>query len=171
MFTTQLSGLFTRISDKQEFEIEDAARLLAQAAVGEGHILIKGYKEMNAVISEAIYGEEPLKQAREFQSIDKVDDADRVLLITRFSNDPEALELAQALRERFIPFVVISGDKKEEQDLKEYADVHLDTKLIKGMLPGEELGERMGFPSSIAALYLYFLMKFIIDEMLTEYEE
>ena len=31
MFTTQLSGLFNRIFDKEELSIEDGARLLAQA--------------------------------------------------------------------------------------------------------------------------------------------
>lgn len=59
MFSTQLTGLFNRIQDKEEFSIEDGARLLAQAAVGDGSIYICGLKEMAAVEAEATEGAEP----------------------------------------------------------------------------------------------------------------
>jgi hypothetical protein len=170
MFTTQLSGLFNRIADKEEFSIEDGARLLAQASVGEGSIFIKGFAEMESVTLEAVHGREPLQGAKVLAAVDDVAEADRVLLISRFSNDEEAVSLAKQLVDNGIPFAAISGTVSTEGDsLAELADIHIDTKLIKGMLPGEELGERVGFPSSMAALYIYFLIKFSLEEMLEEY--
>ncbi|MGD6802276.1 DUF2529 domain-containing protein [Rossellomorea aquimaris] len=170
MFTTQLSGLFNRIADKEEFSIEDGARLLAQASVGEGSIFIKGFAEMESVTLEAVYGREPLQGAKALAAVDDISEADRVLLISRFSIDEEAVSLAKQLVEKGIPFAAVSGVVSSEGDsLAELADIHIDTKLIKGMLPGEELGERVGFPSSMAALYVYFLIKFSLDEMLEEY--
>lgn len=49
MFSTQLTGLFNRLQEKEDFSIEDGARLLAQAAAGEGTVYIFGIKEMQAV--------------------------------------------------------------------------------------------------------------------------
>ncbi|MFD2680797.1 DUF2529 domain-containing protein [Bacillus seohaeanensis] len=171
MFTTQISGLFNRIYEKQEFEIEDGARLLAQAAVGEGTIYLKGFEEMDAITLEAIYGAEPLVYAKSLEDVATITEADRVLIVSRLSNDKEAVQLAKQLQNKGIPFVAISGLVKGEESLAELSDIHLDTKLVKGMLPGEELGERTGFPSSMAGLYLYFLLKFTLDEMLVEYND
>ncbi|WP_409252272.1 DUF2529 domain-containing protein [Bacillus sp. SCS-153A] len=170
MFTTQLSGLFNRIADKEEFAIEDGARLLAQATVGEGNIYIKGFAEMESVTLEALYGQEPLESAKALENSEALTEADRVLLITRFSNDEEALKLAKLLADKGVAFTAISGAVADEgESLKDMADIHIDTKLIKGMLPGEELGERVGFPSSMAALYIYYLIKFSLEEMLEEH--
>ncbi|OXS55789.1 uncharacterized protein DUF2529 [Bacillus sp. V-88] len=171
MFTTQLTGLFKRIYDKQEFEIEDGARLLAQAAIGQGSIYIKGYREMEAVTSEALFGAEPLPSARRYDPSAQLTEADRVLIVTRYSTDEEAVAFAKKLSADGVPFVAVSGMVEGEESLVDHADIHLDTKVIKGMLPGDEIGERVSFPSSMAALYLYFALGFVIREMLEEYED
>lgn len=169
MFTTQLAGLFKRILDKTDFEIEDSARLLAQALVGEGSIYIKGFKEMEGVVLEALEGEEKLDNAFAFQHIDDLTIADRVLVISRYSDDVEAVKLANALIEKGIPFVAISGDKKTgENSLVELADFHINTQVVKPMLPNMD-GTRVGFPSLIAALYIYHSLKFTMDEILEDY--
>ena len=92
------------------------------------------------------------------------------MIVTRFSKDEEAIALAEKLIEEGISFAAISGAVKEpdRDDLTSLADVHLDTKVLKGLLPDEN-GERVGVPSSIAALYLYFGLKFTIEEILEEY--
>ena len=171
MFTTQLTGLFKRIYDKQEFEIEDGARLLAQAAIGQGNIYMKGYGEMEAVTAEALNGAEPLPSAKRYDASVELTEADRVLIVTRYSTDEEAVALGKKLSAEGVPFVAVSGVVEGEESLLDLADIHLDTKLIKGMLPGDEIGERVSFPSSMAALYLYFALGFVIREMLEEYEE
>jgi Domain of unknown function (DUF2529) len=172
MFTTQLSGLFKRISEKQEFEIEDAARLLAQAAVGQGSIYIKAFGEMEAVTAEALYGAEPLPSVKKYDESAALTEADRLLIVTRLSSDGEAVEFAKALAADGVSFVGISGVVGEnEGGLDGLADLHLDTKVIKGLLPGEEIGERVCMPASMAALYIYFALGFVIREMLEEYED
>ena len=40
MFTTQLIGRLKMIEEKEVYNLEDAARLLAQALVGEGNFFI-----------------------------------------------------------------------------------------------------------------------------------
>lgn len=162
MFTTQLTGLFKRIEEKGEFSFEDGARLLAQ-----GHTLyLAGFKEMKAVEYEALEGAEPLKGAKALTSLDELTSADRVLLFSRHASDQEAIELATALQEKGIPLVAVSAGDGE---LVELADVHISLQLTKGLLP-DEMGNRYGYPSSMAGLFVYYGLKFTIDEILAEYE-
>ena len=59
---------------------------------------------------------------------------DRVLLITRYSSDPQALQLAKQLSEKQIPFVSICTQMEEsDETLVELADVHIDLQLKKGL--------------------------------------
>jgi hypothetical protein len=172
MFTTQLTGLFKRVEEKEEFSFEDGARLLAQAPVGDGTIYLFGTKEMKAVEFEALEGAEPFKGAKVLpdRGADELSDADRVLIFTRTSNDQEAVYLAAQLLEKEIPFVAVSTViDSSEADLVELADVHIDLRLTKGLLP-DDLGNRYGYPSSMAALFVYYGLKFTIEEILAEYE-
>ncbi|MBU8914975.1 DUF2529 domain-containing protein [Bacillus sp. FJAT-29953] len=172
MFTTQLTGLFKRIEEKEEFAFEDAARLLAQAPVGDGSIYIYGEKEMKAVAAEAVDGAEPLKSARalSMESVADLDIADRVLIFARTSTDEAPLSIASQLQEKGIPFVAVSTAVDESTGgLGEIADVHIDLRLTKGLLP-DEFGNRIGYPSSMAALFVYYGLKFTIEEIIAEYE-
>jgi hypothetical protein len=163
MFTTQLTGLFKRIEEKEEFSFEDGARLLAQGQ----NIYVVGFKEMKGVEFEALEGAEPLKGA--LTKVESATSADRVLLFTRHSDDQEAVELADKLVEKEIPFVAVSTSISEEGKLEELADVYINLQLKKGLLP-DDFGNRYGYPSSMAALYVYYGLKFTIDEILAEYE-
>ncbi|RSD27160.1 DUF2529 domain-containing protein [Mesobacillus subterraneus] len=170
MFSTQLTGLFNRLQDKEEFSIEDGARLLAQAAAGQGKIYIFGTKEMQAVGVEAVYGEEPLQAAAIFTGEVELESADRVLIVSRYNDDEEAVGIARQLQENGIPFVAISTVRHEDKadSLNGLADVHIDLRIKKGLLP-DESGNRVGYPTSMAALYVYFGLKFTIEEILEEY--
>ncbi|WP_102264607.1 DUF2529 domain-containing protein [Mesobacillus jeotgali] len=170
MFSTQLTGLFNRLQEKEEFSIEDGARLLAQAAAGEGTVYIFGTKEMQAVALEAVYGEEPLQSAAIFTDDVELEAADRVLVISRYADDEEAVGVARELHEKGIPFVAISTVRAENEavSLETMADVHIDLRLTKGLMP-DEMGNRIGYPASIVALYIYFGLKFTIEEILEEY--
>lgn len=173
IFTTQLTGLFKRISEGGELSFEDGARLLAQAPIGDGSIYIFGSKEMKVIEYEAIEGAEPLKGAKAlFKSgIEQFTETDRVLLVSRFDTDEEANQIASILRNKGIPFVSVSTilDGGSDQPTVNLADVHIDLKLTKGLLP-DEFGNRFGFPASMAALFTYYGLKFSIDEMLSEYD-
>jgi uncharacterized phosphosugar-binding protein len=173
MFTTQLTGVLKKISEKEALAVEDAARLLAQGPAGNGNICLLCFGEMKAAAYEALEGAEGLHSAKivTADNLDVLTNADRVLILSRFSTDKEAVNAASALIERGIPFAAVSSvlEKEETGDLTDLADVHIDLGLIKGLLPDEE-GGRFGFPSSILGLFVYFCLKFTIDEILAEYE-
>jgi hypothetical protein len=165
MFTTQLTGLFKRIEEKEEYSFEDGARLLAQ-----GPIYIFATKEMKAVEYEALEGAEPFQGVKIFAGVEELTDSDRVLMFTRYSNDTAALEVAAQLQEKGIPFVAGTSAVPEGRELLELADLAIDLRLTKGLLP-DDLGNRYGYPSAMAALFVYFGLKFTIEEILAEYAE
>jgi uncharacterized phosphosugar-binding protein len=170
MYTTQLNGLFQRIAEKEEQSIEESARLLAQALVGEGKIYVKGFGEMEAVTSEIEKGLEPLIGAQRFENLEALTEADRVLIITRFCDDHDPLELARQLNRAGIPFVGVSGIRKNSDDtFQSLADVHIQTHAIRGLLP-TETGERTALPSSLAGIYIYQALKFTVQEIIEDYE-
>ena len=109
IFSTQVNNLFQKIMEKEEFNIEDGARLLAQAAVGAGTIYIHGFHEMDGVTKEAVHGIEPLVKAAPYESTIPLTHEDRFLLFSRYSTDQEAIELAQKLKVEDIPFVAVSS--------------------------------------------------------------
>lgn len=169
MFSTQLSGLFKRIQDKEE-EMEDTARLLAQAIVGKGKIYLMATNEMEGVIYEAIEGPEPLFQAARWNKKDNflnIAPNDRFLLISRTSQDYGLLEFAKKLYEQHIPFAAISTIMSNEKGIHEFADIHIDLALKKGLLPDEN-GNRFGNPSLIGALFAYHGIKFTLNEIISE---
>jgi hypothetical protein len=172
MFSTQLTGLFKRIQDKEEFAFEDAARLIAQAAVSDGSIFLLGVNEMEAVVLEATVGAEPLRFAKRFPNeMDELQESDRAIIITRYSTDEEAIECGKKLQEIGVPFVAISTKMdSEKEDLFDLADVTMNLQLSKGLLP-DETGNRYGLPTSMAALYAYYGLKFTYDEFFAEFED
>jgi len=171
IFATQLNGLFTKIRDEQLEEIEDGARLLAQAVISDGKIYVFGAGEMAAVAIEATNGAESLTHAAILTSdrIETVSGVDRVLLVTRSSTDQEALNIAKKLEEKGISFITLSTHQKSDKEsITDFADVSIDLSLHKGLVPADD-GGRIGFPSSMAALYAYYGLKFTIDEILADY--
>lgn len=173
IFTTQLSGYFKRIEEKEEFNIEDAARLLSQAIVGDGNVYVYGAREMKSVMFEALESEEPLQGAKPLltmENLDNVTPADRVLLVSRFSDDQESIIIAKKLAEKSIPLVGMSALRaSEDETLDQVVDVHIDTKLTKPLIPDEE-GNRYGFPAVMTSLYAYYAVSLTMKEIISEYE-
>jgi Domain of unknown function (DUF2529) len=171
IFATQLRGVFNSIQDKQIYNIEDGARLLSQSIVSGGSIYLYGTDEMAAITSEAIDGVEPLSHAvalNKDETLNSITPIDRVLLVTRFSTNPEALTLAKRLNEKGIPFVSISATtENDDESIVDLADIHIDLPLKKGLVPTED-GNRIGLPYSMTALFVYYGLKFTIDEILKE---
>lgn len=172
MFTTQLIGLLKGIQEREDLSMEDAARLLSQALVGEGHVYLYGAGEMNAITSEALYGKERLPKFLSLFDQDKMVDlnsTDRVLLLTRSSADKTVLAYAKEIALKQIPIVVISSIDEHDRELVDLADVHLDLNLTTSLVP-TETGERVGYPASLAGLYVYFCLYLLINDFLEEYE-
>lgn len=157
-----------KIKEKEELALEDGARLLAQASVGEGKIYIKGFGEMEGVVHEALEGAESMSHAERLIQTEELAHTDRVIIFSRFSDSPEAVLLGRELMEKGVPFVSVSAAKEaSERDLANMADVHINTHVIRPILPSED-GSRIIFPSLIAALYIYHALKFTVDEILLE---
>lgn len=171
MFSTQLMGVFNRLQSQEDMMMEDSARLLAQAVVGDGKIFIFATQEMKAVAFEATESGEPLKNSWIWTDNQQdLSETDRFIIVTRYSTDEEAVEIGKQLTAKGIPFVAISTHLSNGQEnLVDLADVHMDLKLVKGLLPDED-GNRFGYPASMAALFVYYGIKFIMDEILSEYE-
>ena len=64
MLTTQLSGLMQRISSSEEENIEETARLLAQAAAREGTVFFATFGEMKSISINAQLSAEPFHQCK-----------------------------------------------------------------------------------------------------------
>jgi D-arabinose 5-phosphate isomerase GutQ len=170
MFSTQLTGLFNRIHEKEEFSFEDGARLLAQAAVGDGHIYLYGKQEMAAILAEAFHSSEPLKTAKPLEGHEHaVTEADRVVIFSRYSDDEEALKVAKWLQERRIPFVTVATKTNDEKEcMAALSDVHINLHVTRALLPDED-GNRYGYPASMAALFVYYGLTLTLKEILADY--
>jgi hypothetical protein len=174
IFATQMIGYLKKISEEEEMAFEDGARLLAQAIVGDGRVLLHGFHEMEAVVIEALYGPDPLPRATRLMENGRlrsdIDETDRVLLVARFSHDNDAIRLAEQLKERGLEIAAISAVVKDEQpSLVDIVDVHIDSKLLKPIIPKDD-GSRIGMPTVITASFAYYGLLLTIYDILEEYE-
>ena len=168
ILTTQIGGLLQRIGSGGEESIEETARLLAQASIGEGRVIFAAFDEMEAVLLSAQLGAEPFQGAVRYEEKMEIRSADRVWILTRSAQDERALALARQLADQFIPFAVTAGEKADEQnELSDLAYTYISTGLTKGLLPGPT-GERIVQPHALAALFIYEAVKMAYDEMVSD---
>lgn len=167
MLTTQVNGLLQRIIGNNEDAIEETARLLAQATFGEGRVILATFGEMQAVLLTALHGTDTLQGAVSFEENMDIGTEDRVWIITKSISDDSALELAQLLANKFIPFAAIAAEHADDNELETLASTYISTGITKGLLPGEN-GERFVQPHALAALFIYEAVKISYDEMLED---
>ncbi|AHN20485.1 DUF2529 family protein [Lysinibacillus varians] len=171
ILTTQLSGLLQRITQNEEEAIEETARLLAQAAIGEGNVYFACFGEMQVVELNALQGVERFSKLLPWTEHTVVSKADRICIFTRSAHDQEALALAQKLSAQFIPFAAVASEvANNENPLADLAYTYISTRMRGGLMPND-LGERIVVPHAIAALFIYEAVKVIYDEMLGLDEE
>ncbi|MFC0525210.1 DUF2529 family protein [Pontibacillus salicampi] len=168
MLTTQLTGTFQSIQRTEEEHIEDAARALAQSIVGDGRVYIKGFGEMEAIHHEIKSGPESLPDTSVYSEDVTLHHLDRVVVFSRFANDEEALAFTRHVQEQGVEVIQISAATKEENPLKDTADFHIDTKVTGPMLPLDM--ERVGFPTLMGMLYIYYALFVTTKEIISEYE-
>ncbi|WP_252501918.1 DUF2529 family protein [Sporosarcina sp. Marseille-Q4943] len=169
ILTTQIGGLLQRAGSNNEEAVEETARLLAQATIGEGRVIFAGFDEMEAVGMNALHSAEPFRGAVKYEERMEILSADRVWLFARSATDARALQLAQRLAEQFIPFAVVAGEKAtEDNELADLAYTYMATGVVKGILPGEDIGSRIVQPHVLIALFLYEAVKMAYDEMVNE---
>ena len=166
MLITQMGGLLQRAASNNEEAIEETARLLAQATIGEGRVIFAGFGEMDAVTVNALVAAEPFKGAMRYEEGMAIHSADRIWVFARSAEDAQALALAHTLTEQFIPFAVMSAEKASAEGnlLAELAYTYMATGVVKGILP-DETGGRIVQPHVFVALFLYEAVKMAYDEM------
>lgn len=168
MLATQITGLFRGIHEKEEFQIEDVARSLSQAVVGDGAIYVKGFGEMEAIESEVRSGPEPLPKQYVYEPSVPLSHLDRVIVASRFANDEAALSFIQNVQEQGAEVILIAAATKESNPAKDQADFFIDTKANGPLLPFEM--DRVGFPSTIAMLYVHHALFVTVKEITDEYD-
>lgn len=166
MLTTQLTGLLQRIVNSEEENIEETARLLAQAAAREGFIYFAAFGEMESITINAENAVEKFPSLRVWTSDTELTSADRVWIITRSSENEDALALAEKLSAEFIPFSVLAAENhNDENKLANLAYTYISLKLTKGLLPAED-GSRIVLPYALSAMFVYEAVKMKLDEIL-----
>ncbi|SOB89927.1 uncharacterized protein DUF2529 [Ureibacillus xyleni] len=172
ILSTQMSGLFQKIIQSEEEAIEETARLLAQASVGQGKVYFACFDELEAIETNALQGIEKFANLEKWSETTVVTDVDRVCIFTPSIENPKVLNLAQTLYEKFIPFAVVSSESQDEQNiLSNLAYTYVSMKIRGGLLPHPtNLGERVIFPYLMAGLFIYEAIKLNYDEMLSDDE-
>lgn len=170
MLSTQLNGLFQKIVQNESESIEETARLLAQASVGQGKVYFACFDEMQAVEINALQSADPFKNLQKWTTETTITPVDRVCIFTRSYKNENALLLARELHEQFIPFSVVSSELPDETNLlSDLAFTYISLNIRNGMLPHPtSLGERIVFPHLLAALYIYEAIKLNYDEMIED---
>ncbi|WAA09641.1 DUF2529 family protein [Fervidibacillus albus] len=171
IFTTQLIGKLKKIEEQEQEAVEDGARLLSQALVGDGNIYIYAQNEMAGVFYTSAFGQEPLQRVKRLtdETVDDLSPADRGILFSRTAEDEGMLRIAHMLRNKQIPFIIVCSPGEKTQDLDELADVIIRLHSEKGLVPSLN-GEKTGYPDTIAALFVYHHLKLLIEEMMEDYE-
>jgi hypothetical protein len=174
IFSTQITGLLNVIQDKEEQQIEEGSRLLAQTVLSDGTVYFYGFDEMEAVVCEALLGENKFPNGKRFteESWSELLSVDTVVVVTRYQHDKEALDFCRQIKEKTSCHVVFAaGYKKDEAPIDLHLiDCILDTKSVRGLIPQED-GSRIGFPSALCALFVYYSLYLTTAEILEEYED
>lgn len=168
MFTTQLGGLYQRISSSEEESIEETARLLAQATFGQGRVFFACFDELQAIEVNALHAEERFTNLHNWSDDVILNDGDRVCIFVRHADHPKALALAKKLFEQFIPFAVVTSEKlKDAGEIANYAYTYISMGVRKGLIPND-VGERIVVPHTLSASFIYEAIKISYDEMVNE---
>ncbi|MFQ3546344.1 DUF2529 family protein [Halobacillus rhizosphaerae] len=169
MLQTQLTGQFQQIAQTEEFHIEDAARSLSQALVGDGHIYVKGFGEMQAIEAEALHGPEPLPKAKVYDDDIELTSIDRVLVAARTAEHQEACEFVRTVKDKGADVIALAALTKDaENPLQQEADFFIDTKITRPLLPFDM--RRVGFPTVMTMFYAYFVLRLTVEEFMADYE-
>jgi Domain of unknown function (DUF2529) len=176
IFSTQVSGLLKAISDKEEQSIEEASRLLAHSVLSGGTVYFKGFSEMEAVVSEALFGENNFRRGAELthKSMDGLLPVDSVVVASRFLDDEEAVTFCKKVKKSEDCHVILMGGRRKgaenEAGSDAAADIVIDTKAVRGLVPLDD-GTRIGFPSGLTALFAYYALFLTTEEILEEYDD
>lgn len=167
ILATQLNGLYQKIVQNEEEAIEQTARLLAQASVGEGNVYFACFDELQAVEFYALNNSQPFPKLAKWSPDTEILETDRVLIFAKSCQNKEALRLAKKLYDQFIPFAAVASEAPDgENELNNLAYVYISMHVRGGLVPHPtKLGERAVIPHLHGALFIYEAIKLVYDEI------
>ncbi|MFC7391882.1 DUF2529 family protein [Scopulibacillus cellulosilyticus] len=169
IFTTQLVGVFNDVQKQNETEIEDSARLLAQAVISDGKIAVHGLGSWQSVAIEAVEGDNRLPKAQylydESGKIKDLDATDAVIIAANDINQQEAIFLAEELKSKGCTVIAIF--EKDYENYSDSVDIAVITTENRPLVPLND-DKKIGRPSIMAALYGYFAIYLTTIDMLDE---
>ncbi|WP_349408848.1 DUF2529 family protein [Pseudalkalibacillus sp. SCS-8] len=166
IFTTQLFGIFRKIQEHEEERVEDCARLLAQSVIGDGKVYIKGFNELESIPHVIMESEERISSMLPYTNEVELRPEDALLIFIKTTDDERLTELLDQAKSAGTSTITVGAvEKGEEPGTDEF---HIDTKLLQGLVPDDE-GRRIGYPTFMCALYVYYALFFTLSEMLEEY--
>lgn len=166
ILATQFNGKLQTLT-KQEDELFDVVRLLAQALVGQGKVYLDAYGEFEGLYPMLSDGPDQMKRVTRIKDHKTLHAVDRVLI---FTPDTERSDLLASLARYdawHTPYAIITlGDVTETL---ERSIAPLALKFNKGLLPAED-GSRHGLPSLALGAFLLTHILTQLQEMTEEWE-
>ncbi len=160
ILATQFNGKLQTLA-KQEDELFDVVRLLAQALVGEGTVYVDAYGECEGLYPMLSEGPDQMKRVTKIKDRKTLHAVDRVLI---FTPDTERSDLLASLARYdawHTPYAIVTLSDVTETLERSIAPLAL--KFSKGLLPADD-GSRHGLPSLA-------LCSFLLTHILTQLQE
>lgn len=159
---TQLGHIYNHI-DAQDEEIEIAARLLAQGIESEGNILLKTFHDFRGIEDFMLNGTLALEDIKSFNSIEKTDTPDRVLVVASTIDDA-VKQFITELQEHHIEFVLIATFNRKESEFIDTINHYIDLNSPRALVPTPNFDKIIN-PYVNVFLYAYYHLYTFIDEM------
>lgn len=179
---TQFTHILNGLHDQTE-EIEMAARLLAQAFFGEGNVYIRGFGDFELLEAFLTESEHALPGALKFGGIAPITSADRVLVLSKYADEPLSVFLEE-LEVESIEYVLVcnkkggrsgaagagvagtGGEGSAGESPVDFESIHhfIDLKSPREVVPTPDL-DRIVNPYIMSFMYLYYQMYSLIKEM------
>lgn len=166
ILATQFNGKLQTLA-KQEDELFDVVRLLAQALVGEGTVYVDAYGECEGLYPMLSEGPDQMKRVTKIKDRKTLHAVDRVLI---FTPDTERSDLLASLARYdawHTPYAIVTLSDVTETLERSIAPLAL--KFNKGLLPAE-YGSRHGLPSLALCAFLLTHILTQLQEMTEEWD-
>jgi uncharacterized phosphosugar-binding protein len=168
LFTTHLFQQLNQIKNDEMEKIEDVSRSLCNAIIGDGFIYWYGTKEMRGIYAEITEGKEPFPKSKIYDEATTLTSLDRLIIVTRFSDDEEVLPLVEKAQQSGCEVIVLAAMKNSEDLLIQKADFYIDTKTQEPIVPLDD--EKIVFPSLLNVLYTYYCLYVTTKEIIADFE-
>jgi len=166
ILATQFNGKLQTLA-KQEDELFDVVRLLAQALVGEGTVYVDAYGECEGLYPMLSEGPDQMKRVTKIKDRKTLHAVDRVLI---FTPDTERSDLLASLARYdawHTPYAIVTLSDVTETLERSIAPLAL--KFNKGLLPAED-GSRHRLPSLALCAFLLTHILTQLQEMTEEWD-